>query len=172
MSQERIATLRNDVLALLRGNGWTLAFAESCTGGLLSASVTELAGVSDVFLGSVVSYSNEAKKDLLHVDDRTLKSVGAVSEETAREMVRGACRALRADAAVAVTGIAGPSGGTPDKPVGTVCFAAAVPGGEASATRHFAGDRVSVQRQSVEFALEFLERTLREERKRPERPRE
>lgn len=167
MSQERIATLRNDVLALLRGNGWTLAFAESCTGGLLSASVTELAGVSDVFLGSVVSYSNEAKKDLLYVDDRTLKSVGAVSEETAREMVRGACRALRADAAVAVTGIAGPSGGTPDKPVGMVCFAAVTPkmapGREVSATRHFAGDRISVQRQSVEFALEFLERTLREE---------
>lgn len=167
MSQERIATLRNDVLALLRGNGWTLAFAESCTGGLLSASVTELAGVSDVFLGSVVSYSNEAKKDLLHVDDRTLKSVGAVSEETAREMVRGACRALRADAAVAVTGIAGPSGGTPDKPVGTVCFAAVTPkmapGREVSTTRHFTGDRISVQRQSVEFALEFLGRALREE---------
>lgn len=160
MAQGRITNARNSVLALLRQRGWTVAFAESCTGGLLSASVTELAGVSDVFLGSVVSYSNEAKKDLLHVDEATLRSVGAVSEETAREMARGARQVLKADAAVAVTGIAGPTGGSPAKPVGTVCFAAAVPGQETVTTRHFTGDRVSVQTQAVEFALEFLAESL------------
>ena len=131
--------------------------AESCTGGLLAGAITSVAGSSDWFDVGYVTYSNAAKVALLGVPDAVLASHGAVSEETARAMALGALAKSGADIAAAVTGIAGPSGGTPEKPVGTVCFAWARRGGGAeSTTCHLAGDRAAVRTASVTFALEGL----------------
>jgi nicotinamide-nucleotide amidase len=131
--------------------------AESCTGGLLAGAITSVAGSSDWFDVGYVTYSNTAKVALLGVPDAVLASHGAVSEETARAMALGALAKSGADIAAAVTGIAGPSGGTPEKPVGTVCFAWARRGGGAeSTTCHLAGDRAAVRTASVTFALEGL----------------
>src|SRR5262249_10219131 len=113
-------TLEGVVGALLRASGQTLALAEACTGGLLAARLTEIAGSSDYFLGSAVTYANSAKAELVGVDPATLERFGAVSEETAREMALGARRRFGATIGIAVTGIAGPGGGSPEKPVGTV----------------------------------------------------
>lgn len=146
----------DQLLGLLREKKLKVGFAESCTGGLLSASMASIAGVSDVYMGTIVSYSYEAKQDLLGVDPDLLKRVGAVSEEIALQMVRGALPNLRVDCAVAITGIAGPSGGTPEKPVGTVWFGFKGPGFEVAEQRHFTGDRAAVQAQSVHFALQRL----------------
>lgn len=139
----------------LRGAGVRLAAAESCTGGWVSQVVTSVAGSSDWFDRGFVTYSNEAKKDLLGVREDTLRRHGAVSEETAREMAAGALERSRAGIALAITGIAGPGGATAGKPVGTVCFAWAR-GGAApiSETRRFDGDREAVRRQSVVHALQ------------------
>jgi nicotinamide-nucleotide amidase len=137
--------------------GWTLATAESCTGGWISEVMTATAGSSAWFDRGFVTYSNAAKQDMLGVSAETLNRVGAVSEEVVREMVAGALGASDADIALAVSGIAGPGGGTADKPVGTVCFAwkirARVP---ISETRLFAGDREAVRRQAVCHALEAV----------------
>ena len=134
-----------------------LATAESCTGGWIAQAVTSVAGSSDWFERGFVTYSNEAKKESLGVRAATLSRHGAVSEETAREMAAGAVKRSRAQIAVAVTGIAGPGGGTRTKPVGMVCFAWAR-GRRApeSATRHFSGGRESVRRKSVVAALQGL----------------
>ncbi|MCW2921985.1 MAG: Competence/damage-inducible CinA-like protein [Thermoleophilia bacterium] len=145
---------------LLRDRGWTLAFAESCTGGLLGAMVTELAGSSEWFLGSAVTYSNAAKVALVGVAEATLEAHGAVSEATAREMARGARVAFGADVAIAVTGIAGPGGGTPDKPVGTVHVAIATPEGEQHLPLRMPGNRAIVRRRSCAIALHALRREL------------
>lgn len=151
-----------ELVSLLRSRKLTIAFAESCTGGLLSATVASLAGVSDVFMGSVVSYSYEAKVDLLGVQASTLKNEGAVSEGVALQMAQGARKQLQVDIALAITGIAGPTGGTPDKPVGTVCFAVSGPGlAETAIRKHFSGMRAEVQDASVRFALEYLVLALR-----------
>lgn len=144
---------------LKRGNE-TLATAESCTGGWAAQVVTSVAGSSAWFERGFVSYSNEAKQELLGVRPETLRAHGAVSEETAREMARGALERSRATIAVSITGVAGPGGGTPEKPVGTVCFAWARAGEVRSETRRFAGDRESVRRQSVILALEGVMRAL------------
>jgi nicotinamide-nucleotide amidase len=131
-----------------------VATAESCTGGWVAACLTAVAGSSAWFERGFVTYSNDAKQEALGVSRDTLDAHGAVSEPVAREMVVGALRHSRAQVAVAVTGIAGPSGGTPEKPVGTVCFAWAGPGDAISSrTLHFAGDREQVRRQSVAEAL-------------------
>jgi PncC family amidohydrolase len=152
-----LGTLLRELLALLRSRKLTIGFAESCTGGLLSATLTSLPGVSDVFMGSVVSYSYEAKMDLLGVQANTLKSEGAVSESVALQMAQGARQQLKVAIALAITGIAGPTGGTPDKPVGTVCFAVSGPGiAENVIRKHFSGNRSEVQESSVRFALEYL----------------
>lgn len=141
--------------AALKARGVRLAAAESCTGGWIAQAVTAIAGSSDWFDRGFVTYSNEAKRDMLGVNAETLARFGAVSEETAREMVEGALARSRADIAVAVTGVAGPTGGTPSKPVGMVCFAWARKGGAvASTTMTFAGDRAAVRRQSVVAAIE------------------
>ena len=131
-----------------------LVTAESCTGGWAAQVVTSVAGSSSWFERGYVTYSNEAKRELLGVRPETLESHGAVSEETAREMAQGALRCGKGTIALAVTGVAGPGGGTPDKPVGMVCFAWASERSVASETRQFAGDRESVRRQSVVRALE------------------
>jgi nicotinamide-nucleotide amidase len=132
-----------------------LATAESCTGGWVAQAVTSVAGSSKWFERGFVTYSNAAKHEVLGVSNKTLKKFGAVSEETAREMARGALARSRASVALAVTGIAGPGGGSAGKPVGTVCFAwAGRRAGVRSETRRFRGGRAAVRRQSVVRALE------------------
>ena len=134
-----------------------LAVAESCTGGWVAKCLTDIAGSSGWFDRGFVTYSNDAKQAMLGVSAATLDTAGAVSEQTVREMVLGTLANSKATVALAISGIAGPGGATPDKPVGTVCFAWAVAGGEARVeTRHFAGDREAVRRQSVAYALQEL----------------
>ena len=125
-----VDSMENALVLKLRERGMTLATAESCTGGLIAKRVTDLAGCSDVFLGGCVTYANEAKERLIGVSRETLEKYGAVSEQTAREMARGVRLALGADVGIATTGIAGPGGGTPDKPVGTVYIAVSTEEGE------------------------------------------
>lgn len=138
----------------LRERGWTIACAESCTGGLVCRALTEVAGSSDWFERGFVSYSNAAKVDMLGVSADTLRIRGAVSEETAREMAEGALARSRAQLSLAITGIAGPGGAAPGKPVGTVCFGWTALDSEArTETRHFAGDRASVRAQAALHAL-------------------
>ncbi len=145
-----------DFIRSLRDQKLTVGFAESCTGGALSAFLTEQAGISDIFLGSVVSYSNEAKVDLLGVRRDTLMQEGAVSESVARQMAHGVRRQLKTDWSVAITGIAGPNGGTPTKPVGTVCFAIAGPNFEDSRKEFFSGDRKGIQQAAVDYSVNWL----------------
>lgn len=129
--------------------------AESCTGGWVAQELTAIAGSSAWFDRGFVTYSNEAKQEMLGVRAETLARHGAVSEETALEMAQGALARSRGTLALSITGIAGPAGGTPQKPVGTVCFAWATKSGRARAeTRHFSGDREAVRRQSVDYSLE------------------
>ena len=131
-----------------------LVTAESCTGGWVAQAVTAIAGSSDWFERGFVTYSNAAKEEMLGVRHETIVNHGAVSEETAREMALGALDHSRGTVALAITGIAGPGGGTAAKPVGTVCFAWARKGYAVSTeSRRFAGDRDAVRRQSVEHAL-------------------
>jgi len=138
-----------------------LATAESCTGGWAAQAMTAIAGSSDWFERGFVTYSNDAKQEMLGVSPLTLKSHGAVSEETAREMALGALGRSKAGVALAVTGVAGPTGGSDAKPVGTVCFAWARKGGAVRAeTRRFPGDREAVRRASVIHALEGVLKDL------------
>ena len=133
-----------------------LATAESCTGGMIAAACTDLAGSSEWFERGFVTYSNEAKTELLAVDPLQLAAHGAVSEVVARAMAHGAARHSRAQVAVAVTGVAGPTGGSDAKPVGTVWFGFMVDGRLNSETRRFAGDRAAVRAATVQHALQRL----------------
>ncbi len=143
--------------AILQQRGWRVATAESCTGGLVAGAITDVAGSSEWFERGFVTYSNDAKAEMLGVRDDTLAAHGAVSEETAREMVAGALERSSATLVVAITGIAGPSGATPGKPVGLVCFGWGRRGGAIrSSTRQFPGDRAAVREASVLTALEGL----------------
>lgn len=138
----------------LKARGGMIVTAESCTGGWVAQELTAIAGSSAWFERGFVTYSNEAKQEMLGVRAETLEKHGAVSEETAREMARGALERSRGSVSLAITGIAGPTGGTAAKPIGTVCFAWATKTKPAWAeTRHFSGDREAVRRQSVEHAL-------------------
>jgi nicotinamide-nucleotide amidase len=130
-----------------------VATAESCTGGLVAGAMTAVAGSSEWFDCGFVAYSNEAKIRQLAVPARTIERFGAVSQETALSMAEGALRASHAQWAVAVTGIAGPAGGTPDKPVGTVCFAWVGPGVAEACRTHLGGDRAAIRRESVRIAI-------------------
>lgn len=134
----------------------TVSCAESCTGGMLAAAFTSVAGSSQWFEQSFVTYSNKAKEDRLGVLPETLLEHGAVSRQTVREMTRGAQIAAQADYAVGISGIAGPGGGSESKPVGTVWFGFAFPGGSCEEIRRFDGNRESVRAQAVAFALERL----------------
>ncbi len=133
-----------------------IATAESCTGGLVAGAITAVAGSSDWFDCGFITYSNEAKIGQLAVSPSTIERFGAVSEQTALAMAHGALGASRAHWTVAVTGIAGPAGGTPDKPVGTVCFAWVGPGIARASTIHLGGDRAAIRRDSVRIALEGI----------------
>ncbi len=149
-------TLEAEIGSLLHAGGLTLAVAESCTGGLLGHRITEVPGSSDYFLGGIISYSNEAKENLLGVQHETLLRHGAVSEETAREMAQGARQALGSDLALSVTGIAGPGGGTSEKPVGLAYIALAHAGGEIVERHVWPGDRSHNKIHSAEAALTLL----------------
>jgi len=155
MSSDTLTTLATLVGAKLKARRMMLATAESCTGGWVAQAVTAIAGSSEWFERGFVTYSDAAKQEMLGVSASTLAAHGAVSEETAREMAAGALAHSRAQVAVAITGIAGPTGGSPEKPLGLVCFAWAVEEGALRAeTRHFKGNRESVRRQSVIAALQ------------------
>ncbi|TAK67245.1 MAG: nicotinamide-nucleotide amidase [Betaproteobacteria bacterium] len=157
MPSDTLTTLATLVGAKLRAKGLMLATAESCTGGWVAQAVTAIAGSSEWFERGFVTYSDAAKQEMLGVSAGTLAAHGAVSEDTAREMAAGALAHSRAQAAVAITGIAGPTGGSPEKPLGLVCFAWAVKEGAIRAeTRRFKGDRESVRRQSVIAALQGM----------------
>lgn len=138
----------------LQARGLALVTAESCTGGGVAHAITAIPGSSGWFDRGFVTYSNEAKQDMLGVKSATLRRHGAVSEPVAREMARGALRRSRGGMAVAITGIAGPGGAVPGKPVGTVCFAWASGRKIRSETRRLRGNRASVRRQSVVHALD------------------
>ncbi len=138
-----------------------ISCAESCTGGLLGAALTELPGSSEIFNGSAVTYSNEAKKNILGVKEDTLKNFGAVSEQCALEMAQGALKIYDADIAVSITGIAGPEGGTELKPVGTVCFGVVSRNGVKTFTEKFTGNRADIRNEAVNFALEKILEKIR-----------
>jgi len=168
MSSDTLTTLATLVGARLRAKGGMLATAESCTGGWTAQVVTAIAGSSEWFERGFVTYSDAAKQEMLGVSARTLAAHGAVSEQTAREMAAGALAHSHAQVAVAITGIAGPTGGSPEKPVGMVCFAWAAQGGVPNAeTRHFQGDRESVRRQAVIAALQGILKLLEDSPGRP-----
>lgn len=140
----------------LQARGWMLATAESCTGGMIAAACTDLSGSSNWFERGFVTYSNEAKTELLGVDPALIAQHGAVSEVVARAMAFGAVRHSRAQVSVAVTGVAGPTGGSPQKPVGTVWFGYQVDGRLTSETLRFDGDRAAVRSATVDHALQRL----------------
>lgn len=148
--------MTEQLIARMRSQGLTLSTAESCTGGAIASSVTAIPGASDVFLGGIVSYSNEAKENLLGVSHETLLIHGAVSQPTVRQMVEGACRVLHTDCAVATSGIAGPGGGTPQKPVGTVWMAWKTPSGVISELHRFNGSRTEIIAAATRMALTRL----------------
>lgn len=168
MFDETILSLADEVGSLLGHHGQTVASAESCTGGLLAAAITTITGSSAWFYGGYVTYDNLIKMRALHVNETTLEQYGAVSEPTAAEMARGALNEMSAQWALSTTGIAGPSGGVPGKPVGTVCFGLARRHSPdvtqtLAVTRHFDGDRTDVRLASVRFALGWLLEQLKTE---------
>jgi nicotinamide-nucleotide amidase len=150
-------TLAQSVLDACRARNWRLATAESCTGGLVAGALTAIAGSSDVIERAFVTYSNEAKSELLGVLPEIIAEYGAVSAETAAAMARGAVARAAVDLAVSVTGVAGPGGGTPTKPVGLVLFGVARRDGTCRTERHvFTGDRMAVRQAASEVALKPL----------------
>ena len=164
LSKSGLPTLTNQALegnliqisTTLLARGWMLATAESCTGGMIAAACTDLAGSSQWFERGFVTYSNEAKAEMLAVPPGLIEEHGAVSESVARAMADGALAHSRAQVSLAVTGIAGPTGGTADKPVGTVWFGWNVNGNITTATRRFDGDRAAVRQQTLAWACARL----------------
>lgn len=155
MTDQELDALAEQVAAALLARGWMLATAESCTGGWVAKVCTDLAGSSRWFERGFVTYTNEAKQEMLGVEPGVLAELGAVSEATVRQMAAGALARSRAQVSLAISGIAGPAGATPFKPVGMVCLAWALRDGEVvGCTRHFDGDRGAVRRQAVAAALQ------------------
>ena len=155
MTDEKLYQLAECVGAALKAKGMMMATAESCTGGWIAQAVTAVPGSSEWFERGFVTYTYISKREMLGVKSETLDAHGAVSEQTVREMTAGALERSHAQVAVSVSGTAGPSGGTPQKPLGTVCIGwGAKDGALQSATKHFDGDREAVRRQAVVFALE------------------
>lgn len=157
MNEPLLQALSAELGTLLASRGWRVTAAESCTGGLVAGAITAAPGSSAWFDASFVTYSNEAKARELGVPDALLAAHGAVSEPVARAMADGSLKRAGAHLSVAVTGIAGPGGGSPDKPVGTVCVAFALRGAPAASRTHrFTGDRAAIRQASVVAALEGL----------------
>lgn len=157
------ADLAGVVLECCRARSLTLAVAESCTGGLLGARLTAIPGSSDVVRGGVIAYANDVKRDLLHVEGEVMAREGAVSEAVVRAMVTGVRAALHASAALAITGIAGPGGGSAEKPVGTVWIALDLEGSLSSRLLRLAGDRDEIRYRAVQAALDLLRRRVGED---------
>lgn len=155
-STEEDTTLEKSVVDLLLANGLTVTCAESCTGGLLSARLINVPGASDTYKSGVITYSNKAKRRFLGVKKSTLQKYGAVSEQTAKEMAKGAALLLKADVAAAVTGVAGPDGGTEEKPVGLVYIACCVKGKTTVKKYRFSGNRSKIRDSAVSAALALL----------------
>ena len=149
-------TVAEKLVALLKAQGLTCATAESCTGGGVGSAITAVPGSSAVFAGGVISYSNDVKRDVLGVSSDILQNVGAVSAETAAQMAAGARRLLKTDLAVSLTGIAGPDGGSEEKPVGLVWFGLATKDGVRTEKCIFRGDRAKIRAQAVTHALGML----------------
>ena len=141
---------------MLFRSGLTISVAESCTGGSLSRAFTSIPGASSYFDCGYITYSNQSKVEMLGVDIQTIKTYGAVSEEVALEMVIAVATKSHSDVAVSITGVAGPTGGTPEKPVGTVCFGFSCDCKTSTSTQLFSGDRASIVSQSVSYALRQL----------------
>lgn len=148
--------IEEKVVARLKEKGWQVTCAESCTGGMIAAALVNVAGVSDVFMESYVTYANASKHKLIGVKDETLETYGAVSRQVAEQMAEGAAKAASAQTAVAVTGIAGPDGGTPDKPVGLVYIGCFVDGKTVVTENHFEGSRMEIRKQTTQAALTLL----------------
>ena len=149
-------TVAENLVALLKARGLTCATAESCTGGGVGRAITAVPGSSAVFAGGVISYANSVKRDVLGVSDHSLQTVGAVSPETAAQMAAGVRRLLGTDLAVSLTGIAGPDGGSEEKPVGLVWFGLATAEGVRTEKAIFRGDREAVRNAAVVHALGML----------------
>ena len=149
-------TVAEKLVALLTARGLSCATAESCTGGGVGAAITAVPGASAAYLGGVVAYDNAVKRGLLGVSPATLETVGAVSAETAAQMADGVRRLLKADLAVSVTGIAGPDGGSAEKPVGLVWFGLATAHGVKTERRVFQGDRAAIRAAAIDHALRLL----------------
>lgn len=160
MISDDIKQLAEEIGKRLNQKHWRITTAESCTGGLIAAALTEVAGSSAWFEQGIVSYSNDVKIRLLDVQETTLHQYGAVSEEVAKEMAIGAQTLAQANIALSVTGVAGPGGGSPEKPVGMVCFAWAIEDKVMSVTSHFSGSRQDIRGQSLAFCLNFLLQNL------------
>jgi len=146
---------------LLRNKGLTLSAAESCTGGLVSDRITNISGSSDYFLGSAVTYSNEAKRDVLGVSEASLKKYGAVSEQVAKEMALGCRKTFGSDIGISTTGIAGPTGGSKEKPVGLVWFAVADGQTIVAEKEIFSGDRIDIKNDAAMHAINMVINFLR-----------
>ncbi|MBR1759294.1 MAG: competence/damage-inducible protein A [Lachnospiraceae bacterium] len=159
-TEEESVTLEETVVSMLREHGLTVSFAESCTGGMASARIVNVPGASDVLNASFVTYANEAKHKLIGVKKETLEKYGAVSPQTASEMAFGVAKAAHADIGVGITGIAGPDGGTPEKPVGLVYIGVAYGDDVAVIENHFSGNREKVRERSVNVALDLVRRAL------------
>lgn len=154
--------IEEEVFKLLKENKVTITTAESCTGGLIAGTLVNVAGISEFFMEGYVTYSNEAKEKILQVAHETLEVHGAVSQETAREMALGAAKTAESDMSIVSTGIAGPDGGTKDKPVGLVYLACCYKGSVKVEKNIFPGNRSQVRQQSVQRALELVRDTLLE----------
>ena len=157
---QHVIDVAREVGTHLAEAGWRLATAESCSGGLVGHVITEIPGSSAYYQGGVIAYDNAVKGDILGVSPATLESVGAVSEACAREMAEGARRLLHTDVAIATTGIAGPGGGSPEKPVGLVYIAVATPAATHSERHVFGGDRTTIKELTALRALELLRAAL------------
>lgn len=153
-------SIEEKVVFKLKEKGFHVTCAESCTGGMVAATLVNVAGVSDVLNESYVTYANSAKHKLLSVDEEALQIYGAVSRQVAGQMAEGAAKAAGAEAAVAVTGIAGPDGGTPQKPVGLVYIGCSVCGKTTVTENYFKGNRLEIRKQTTQAALELLNSCL------------
>jgi PncC family amidohydrolase len=149
-------TIIKKIAALLQSNNWTLSTAESCTGGLISAAVTDMAGSSRFFKGAIIAYDNSIKTELLNIKEETLIKFGAVSSHTVEQMVKGACDLLKTDCALSVSGVAGPGGGSIEKPVGLVYIGLKIKEQVWSFEHHFEGNRSQVRMSTVRSALLHL----------------
>lgn len=154
MLDQKLIELVKQIKSLTKGR--FISTAESCTGGLVSSYLTSISGSSDYFTNGIISYSNAAKMKLLNVSSKTLDEFGAVSEEVAKEMAVGSLKVAGSDIAVSVTGVAGPGGGTKNKPVGMVCFGVTDNDKVTSVTHYFSGTRAEIRQQSCEVCLRLI----------------